>query len=226
VRLNPPSDLDLNAVDHFLASINELFEHVLQDVQNSDMVVVDIRNEVNQSDKSIGITFRRRDQISGDVIWSVLEKVTQLNSRFNALDTLTIEVHAVRMPAGSGGIKTEGRPLGVMAHLKKSIITAKAETNCLAHALIIAVARITKDPNYKAYMQGRKIHNAVDNLLATTGINLQNGGGIPELARFQDHFGQYKIVVYTGLNCDSIVYEGYVETSDRITLLYDDTTRH
>jgi hypothetical protein len=31
-----------------------------------------------------------------------------------------------------------------MAHLKRSIIEVKAETNCLAHALIIAVARITK----------------------------------------------------------------------------------
>jgi hypothetical protein len=174
VRLNPPSDLDLNPIDHILDSINDVFEHVLQDVQDSDMVGFAIRNEVNQSDKPIGLSFRRRDQISGDVIWSVLEKVTQSNSRFNALDTLTIEVHAVRMPEGFGGDgrKTKGRPLGVMAHLKKSIITVNAETNCLAHALIIAIAKITNDPNYVAYLKGRKTHNAVDNLLATTGINL------------------------------------------------------
>jgi hypothetical protein len=37
-----------------------------------------------------------------------------------------------------------------MAHLKKSIITVTAEDNCLAHALIIAVARLTNDPDYKA----------------------------------------------------------------------------
>jgi hypothetical protein len=222
VRLNPPSDLDLNPIDHFLDRIDDVFNHVLQDVQDSDMEGVAIRNEVNQSDKPIGLSFRRA-QSPGDVMWSVLEKVTQSNSRYNALDTLTIEVHAVRMPAGFGGIKTKGRPLGVMAHLKKSIITVKVETNCLAHALIIAVAKITKDPNY---MQGRKIRKVVDNLLATTGINLENGGVISELERFQDHFEQYKIVVYTGLNCDSIVYEGQVETSDRFNLLYDETTRH
>jgi hypothetical protein len=85
VRLHPPSDLDFNPIDHFLASINDVFEHVLQDVQDSDMVRVAIRNEVNQSDKPIGLSFRRRDQISVDEIWSVLEKVTQSNSRFNAL---------------------------------------------------------------------------------------------------------------------------------------------
>jgi hypothetical protein len=67
----------------------------------------------------------------------------------------------------------------------------------------------------------RKINRPVfDNLLATTGINLDNGGGIPELEQFQNPFNQYKIVVYTGLHCDSIIYEGQVETSDRINLLY------
>jgi hypothetical protein len=106
VRLNPPSERDRNPIDHFLASVNDLFEHVLHDVQDSDIVVVAIRNEVNQSDKPVGRSFRRRDQMSGDVIWSFLEKISQSNSRFNALDSLTIEVHAVRMPAGFGGIKT------------------------------------------------------------------------------------------------------------------------
>jgi hypothetical protein len=59
--------------------------------------------------------------------------VSQSNSRFNALDTLTIEVHSVRLPVGFGRcIMTKGRPLQVMAHLKKSIIEVKTETNSLA----------------------------------------------------------------------------------------------
>jgi hypothetical protein len=53
VRLNPPTDLDLNPVEHFLASVSDLFEQVLHDVQDSDMVEVAIRNEVNQNDKPI-----------------------------------------------------------------------------------------------------------------------------------------------------------------------------
>jgi hypothetical protein len=108
-----------------------------------------------------------------------------------------------------------------MTHLKNSIIEVKTETNCPAHGLIIAIAKIRNDPDYKAYRRGRKIRPVVDNLLATTGINLDNGGGIPELERFQDHFRQYKIVVHTGLNCDTIIFEGQVETSERINLLYD-----
>ncbi len=98
----------------------------------------------------------------------------QSNTRFHALDTLTVVVHSVTMPVGfgrqTGGIKTMGRPISVMAHLKRSIVQVKAETNCLAHALIIAIARATNDPNYKAYRQGRKIYPRVDQLLAVTGI--------------------------------------------------------
>jgi len=82
-----------------------------------------------------------------------------------------------------------------MAHVQRSIIEVKTETDCLAHALLIAIERLTQDPIYKAYMQGWKIRPAVQHLLQSTGINLQNCGGIPEIQQFQDHFSEYKIVV-------------------------------
>jgi len=116
------------------------------------MVGITIHNKVNQNDKPIGISFRRKDQLSGEVIWSVFEKVSQSNARFNALDTLVVIVHSVRMPEGYGkpAIKSMGRPPSVMAHLKSSIVEVKVEENCLAHALIIAIARVENDANYKA----------------------------------------------------------------------------
>ena len=76
VRLLPPSD-DIDSVSHFLAFVNDLFEHALQNESDSDMVGITIQNEVNQNNKPIGISFRRKDQLSGDVIWSVFEKVSQ-----------------------------------------------------------------------------------------------------------------------------------------------------
>ena len=66
------------------------------------------------------------------------------------------------------------------------------------------------DPNYKVYIQGLNIYPKV-----SAGIGLANGGGIPELERFLEHFRQYKIVVYTGLFCDEIMFEGRVETTER-----------
>jgi hypothetical protein len=122
------------------------------------------------------------------------------------------------MLVGFGGTKTKGRPLSVMTNLKKNIIEVKAENNCLAYAL--------NDPNYKSYRDYRKIHPVVSHLLDTKGIILDNGAGIFELIRFQDQFRQNKIVVYEGLDGDSIMFEGQVESSERLNLLYDDVTRH
>ena len=71
-RLIPPSD-NSDPVTHFLASANDLYKHVLFDVGDSDMVGITIRNQVNQNDKPIGISFRRKDQLSADVICRVFE---------------------------------------------------------------------------------------------------------------------------------------------------------
>jgi len=75
VRLLAPSDKSY-PVGNFLASVNNLFGCSLQNVSERDIVGVTIQKEVNQNDKPIGISFRRKDQLSADVIWSVFEKVS------------------------------------------------------------------------------------------------------------------------------------------------------
>ena len=126
--------------------MNGLFEQALRDVHDSDMVSMTIQNQVNQ------MTNRRKDQLSGDVTGSVFERVSQSNTRFNAVDTLVVNVYSVEMAVGFGkrATKSMGRPLSVMAHLKHSIVLVKSEENCVAHAIIIAISRVDKDPNYKA----------------------------------------------------------------------------
>jgi hypothetical protein len=122
------------------------------------MVGVSIHSAKNQQDRPIGFSFRRRDQISRDVLWSVFEKVTQSNARYQTLDTLTSHVHSIRMPVGFGKPETsKGRSLSTMARLKRSIVEVKAEENCLAHALMIVIAKLNSDPNYQAYRKGLKI---------------------------------------------------------------------
>jgi len=118
------------------------------------------------------------------------------------MDTLVVTAQSVRMPVGFGkrAIKSTGRPLSVMAHLKTSIVKVKAEDNCLAHVLVTSIAKVESDPHYKAYRKGWKIRQEVQTLLETTGIDLSKEAGILELVRFQEHFRQYKIVVYRGLD--------------------------
>jgi len=111
----------------------------LRNVDDSDMVGVTIHNEINLLDKAIGISFRRKDQLSEEVIWSVFSKVAQSNARYNAMDRLIVVVQSVKMPVrfGKRSIKSKGRHIHEMVQVKRSIIKVKSKTNCLAHALII-----------------------------------------------------------------------------------------
>ena len=90
-------------------------------------------------------------------------------------------------------MKRKGCPLSFMAHLKRSIIDVKAQ-KCLAHAMIIAIAKGEKDPNYVHYRRGYKMRPAVQNVLATTGIDLSGVGCIPELVKFQENFRDSKTI--------------------------------
>ena len=119
-------------MSHYLDSVIELFEHALRDLEDSDMVGITISNEVEVKDRAIWISFRRKDQITGDVILSMFEKVAQSNARFNALDKLVVTVYSVKMPIdhGGAGIATKGRPLDIMVHLKK--VSYKSERKVTA----------------------------------------------------------------------------------------------
>ena len=180
MRLLPPSDTT-DHVRHFLASLKDLFRHALQNLRDSDMVGLVIQNRVNQNDKPIEIIFRRMDLLAGDVILSLVQRVSYSNSKFNALNKLIMTVHSVRFPVGFGkrANKNRGRPLSVMAHLKTSVVDVKASENCLAHAIIIAIVKAKNSPLYLAYRRRYKIRPVVQKLLAKTGIDLSGGGGFP-----------------------------------------------
>ena len=46
------------------------------------------------------------------------------------------------------------------------------------------------------------------------------------MVRFQENFRQYKIVVYCGLSCEDIMFEGQVDSPKRLNILYDEVERH
>ena len=72
VRLLPPlEEYERDTVSHYMSSVTDLCEQALRNCDYSDMVGISIRNEVNMRDKVIGICFRRKDQLSTDVILNV-----------------------------------------------------------------------------------------------------------------------------------------------------------
>jgi hypothetical protein len=49
---------------------------------------------------------------------------------------------------------------------------------------------------------------------------------ISERTKFQLHFHEYKIVVYSGFNYENIMYEGNTDSNKRIKLLFNEVTQH
>ena len=53
---------------HYLASVNELNEHALENMVDCDIVGLKIQNQVNQNGKPIGISFRLKYQLSEEMM--------------------------------------------------------------------------------------------------------------------------------------------------------------
>jgi len=113
-----------------------------------------------------------------------------------------------------------------MNAIKKSIVTVKAAPNCLAYALIIAMARVNGDPNYKSYSNGRGLKKPFEDLLKASGVYLSNGGGFEELRQFQDYLSDYQIIVFDGFNPDRIMFNGNSRSAKKLHLLYDRDNEH
>ena len=225
IRFRTPGE-EQNPKAYLKECIAALTNYLVDDMHDRDLVGLRIRNTENVQDKVVGISLRRRDQLKRDVVWGVLGKVTQSNARFGLADRLEVHLDHVRMPAGNGREKSKGRSLDVMSAIKRSIVVVKAAVNCLAYALIIAMARLNGDPKYQSYRHGCGLKKPVDDLLKASGVNLSNGGGFDELQQFQEYLSDYKIIVYDGLNPDRVMFSGNSVSSKKLYLLYDSDSKH
>ena len=166
------------------------------------------------------------------MVLDVLGKVVQSNARFGLVDRLQVHLDHVSMAIGNGRVKTKGRSFNVLSSVKRSIVV-KAAFLCLAHSLIVAMARANGDPMYKSYRDGKCMSNPVEDLLNASGVDLSNGGGLDELGQFQEYLSDYKIVVYDGLNPDRLIFSGnslsdkklYFMKENRVTLMLLPTLR-
>jgi len=91
----------------------------------------------------------------------------------------------------------------------------------LAHALIIAMARVNGYPKYKSYKNGRGLKQPVQDLLTASGVNLNKGGVFKELEQFQNYLSDHKIIVYDGLSPDGVLFGGNSLSNKKLYLLYE-----
>ena len=104
-----------------------------------------------------------------------------------------------------------------MAHLKRNVVEVKAEDNCLAHALIIAIAKVDNNPNCTSYRDGIKIRPVVQKQLANTGKTCPDVR-IPQLKKSNNIFGSTRQLSIKSWYVKTM-FEGQVDSANGINLL-------
>ena len=199
----------------------QIFEHLLSDVTEGmderDQVRFVLRSE--QLDTPISIPFLPLAQLTPERVFSAVQRVMQSNREFRLNDTVTVDLIHVEAPQGSGRSKRSVVNIKEYLHKKRSIITIKNNDNlCLARALVVAIAKIEKAPNY-TYLRdvdraqekkARELHAAANVPLGPCGIE--------EVKLFQKHLTSYEINIISGNHDNAIIYPS--EHSDNVTPIY------
>ena len=229
----------MSATDHrvrFNNSVNQLdliesyrrtqaiFRHLLNDVtedmNDQDQVRFVLRSD--QLDTPISIPFIPVIQLTPEKVFSQIERVIQSNRDFRLNDTVVVDIIHVEAPQGSGRSKRTNLNIKDFLHKKKSIITIQNNDNlCLARALVVAIAKIEKYPNYKNLLKpGYKILERKARELHTAANVPLGPCGLPEVNLFQKHLTNYEINIVSGNHNNSIIYPPKPSTANNVTPIY------
>ena len=203
-----------------------IFEHLLKDVtrdmNEKDHVRFVLRSD--QLDTPISMPFMTVEQLTTERVFSQIERVIQSNRDFRLNDTVTVDIIHVEAPQGSG--RSKRTTLNIREYLRKkgSVITIKNEDNlCLARALVVAVARIEKDPKYKTLADSRN-HAQLEKAMELHRLaNVPLGPcGLTEVDLFQKYLTNYEINIVSGNHNDSIIYPSEPSDKQSIYLYFHD----
>ena len=206
---------DLNLIESHERT-QEIFQHLLHDVtvgmNEKDQARFVLRS--NQLDTPISLPFMPLWQLTPERVYSQVERVIQSNQDFRLNDTVMVDMIHVVDPQGSGR-KRAVFNIDEFLHKKKLIITITNNDDlCLARALVVAIAKIEKDPRYKSLLnsRGRAQEKKARELHALANVPL-GPCGIPEVKMFQNHLSDYEINILSADHDNCIIYPPKPTTS-------------
>ena len=190
----------------------DIFDHLLRDVtegmHSTDQVRFVLQS--NQLQFPISLPFCSLEELTTEKVLSQVEKVVQSNEEFRLNDTVNIDILRVPMPQGSGKTKVRRQTWSIRDYLKgkKSVITINNKDDlCLARALVVSIARIENDPQYK------HIRDSSRPLQRERAFDLHEAANVPlepcglkEVDLFQQHLVHYQIIVVSGDQNNTIIY--------------------
>ena len=91
---------------------------------------------------------------------------------------------------------------------KGSIITIKKDEICLARALVMAIAKVEKDPKYQRLKNpmGTWQEKRARELHERANVSIQASYDIPEVERFQEYLTRYEINIVSASHNNAIIF--------------------
>ncbi|XP_054259393.1 uncharacterized protein LOC128984131 [Macrosteles quadrilineatus] len=184
---------------------------------------------LNLKSKAPGyVNFRPATEIDENVLWQIFGGIVQSNSEsIKSTDTFKVECTRINLPVGSGRVRPGFyNTFDEECKARRGIVVINNKDKlCLPRAIVVAMANVSKDPDYNAVRKDRANRQTIraQELVRRARVEMPEGGaGIPELEKFQRFLRDYKIVVY---NYDrkgrDVYFEGNVENPKfQINLLF------
>ena len=209
IRFNNNVINDLDIIENRNRT-SRIFERLLHDVtkgmDEKDYVRFVLRS--TQLSSPISIRFLPLAQLTPYRIFSAVERVVQSNRDFRLNDTVNVDLIHVEAPQGSGRSKRNITNIKEYLHKKKSVITITNEDNlCLARALVVAIAKATKSPNFnnlRDHVRAQQV-KAIE-LHAKAKVPMGPSCGLEEVDMFQKHLTEYEINIVSGNHDNAIIY--------------------
>src|SRR3569832_966822 len=196
----------------------KLFDRILDKVVNSveENGLIGIAFRHPSLKTPILVYFRPRKNLTGDIICDTITKTLQSNQGIEIeSDSAALHVVTILPHSGSGLHSNCKYRLHDNLIKKRSLIIIKNNDNlCLARAIVVAIARIEKDPKWNSIRQGDKNRHYIQakrarRLMEKAGLKQHSGPcGIKELSKIQDIVSDYQIRVFSIEHFGGIIFEG------------------
>ena len=212
---NVLADRDLlQSYESTLKIFHYLLEEVKEGMAPNDQVRFILRSQ--QLETPISLPFMTVEQLTSERVYSQFERVIQSNQEFRLNDTVTIDINHVESPVGSGRKKRTTYDINDYLDQKNSVVRIRnTDDLCLARALVVARAKIDKDPRYNQIKRSDRplqrekafaLHRAANVPLGPCGLN--------EVALFQQYLTDYQIRVISGDHNNSVIYPAQSSDTD------------
>jgi hypothetical protein len=204
----------VNEIDWLRRGFSSLVGTIKAHATETDYIGFTLTSLNLQTDRPGYVAYQPVNKVDEDTLWNIFGSIIQSNAEsIKSTDTFRVEATRVNLPTGSG----KRRP-GYYNNFieeccaRSGIVTIKNMDNlCLARALVVAKAYAKKKDRRtldRLRKDSKKLQTIkAKSLIAKARVEIpEDGAGIQELQKFQDHLKKYNIVVYNYNNKGRDVY--------------------